>query len=140
MNDPTSRRGELERRLSRLMQAIDAQPGFEVRLGARLAREQRACDGAQLRRARERALAERAAAEAALGRGLRANLLLIAGAAIAALGPAWLCGRVLGRLLSLLPANGGLWLAGASGALFLAWLWIVLAGGGRRGVPAALLT
>jgi hypothetical protein len=139
MNDRTSPAGELDRRLTRLMRTIDAQPGFEARLGARLVREQGRHDEGARDRARERALRARALAEAALQRRLRASLLLIAGAAIAAVGPAWLCGRLLGHLLGLLPGGGGAWLAAASGALFIGWLSVVLAQLGRRGHAAALL-
>jgi hypothetical protein len=139
MNVPTSPDHELDRRLARLMRTIDADPGFEARLGARLARERAEGDQPLLSRARERALRERAEAEATLKRGLRANLLLIAGTALAAVGPAWLCGRILGRLLSALPGDGGVWLAGASGALFIAWLAAAFARAGRRGGAAALL-
>jgi hypothetical protein len=139
MNDRTSAGGELDQRLTRLLRTIDAQPGFEARLGARLAREQARLDAGARGRARERALRARDLAEAALRRRLRASLLLIAGAAIAAVGPAWLCGRLLGRLLGLLPGDGGVWLAAASGALFIGWLWVALAQLGRRGHAAALL-
>jgi len=127
MSEPGATGGALDRRLARLLRTLDAEPGFAARLGARLAREQARQDGAALDRARARALREHAASAAALRRGLRANLTLIAGAALAALGPAWLCGRVLGELLSRLPGDGVAWLAGASGALFLAWLGVVLA-------------
>jgi hypothetical protein len=138
MNETTSRSDVLDRRLRRLCRTLDAQPGFEARLAARLARERPAPDAAALVGARARALRERRAAEAALQRGLRTNLLLVAAATLAAIGPAWLCGRILGHALGALPGAGSLWLAAASATLFVGWLWALLARTGR-GESAALL-
>jgi hypothetical protein len=138
VNDATRRSTELDRRLARLLGSLDAGPGFAARLAGRIAHERPAVDAAALARAREQALRERLAAEAALRRRLRSNLLLVAGAAIAAVGPAWICGGVLARLLGALPRDGGPWLAGASVALLAGWLWPVLARAARGALPTAL--
>jgi hypothetical protein len=138
MNRPTAGSGDLDRRLVRLIGTLDAQPGFEARLAARLAREQPLPDAAARSRARERLLRERSAAEQALRRRLRTSLLLVAGAAIAAVGPAWLCARLLAGVLGALPGDGGPVLAVVSGVLFLAWVGAVLART-ARGQPATVL-
>jgi hypothetical protein len=138
MNEPTARRTDLDHRLARLFGTLDTSPEFAARLGGRIARERPEPDAAARARAREQARGEHLATEAALKRSLRRNLLLVAGAASAALGPAWLCGRILGRALGALPGDGGLWLAGTSGALLIGWLWVLLARS-QRGESATAL-
>jgi hypothetical protein len=129
---------DLDGRLARLIGTLDAAPGFEARLAARIARERPLADPLTRDRARERLQRERHAAERALRRKLRTNLLLVAGAAGAAIGPALICGRILAGALSTLSGDGGLALAGASGAIFIAWTASVVARA-ARGQPATAL-
>lgn len=140
MNRPTTTPAELDRRLARLCGALDVAPGFEDRLAARLAHAHARPlpDAATRARACERLRQERRAAEEALRRRLRVSLLLVAGAALAAVGPAWICGRFLAGALGTLPSDGVALLAIASGAAFLAWVAAVLARM-ARGQPATAL-
>lgn len=131
MSGPGARPTALDARLARVLGTLDAAPGFEARLRARLAREPPATDAAALVHARERALRERQATERALRRALGLNALVVAGAALAALGPAWLLGRILGPALATLPSGASVWFAAASGAAFVAWLWARLGRTGR---------
>ena len=131
-------RGSLDERLARLCRTVDAAPGFEARLAARLARTRPLADAVAIARARERLQSERRAAERALGRRLRSNLALIAGTAIAAAGPVWLCAQLLAGVLGALPAGGGPALALASGGAFLGWVGALLART-ARGQPASAL-
>ncbi len=131
MSGPATRPTALDCRLAEMLGTLDAAAGFEVRLRARIACERPVADAAVLLRARERVLRERRATEQALRRVLGANALLVAGAAIAAIGPAWLCGRILGHALAALPSGGDVWIATATGVAFAAWLWTMLERAGR---------
>lgn len=126
MSGPAARPTALDARLATLLGTLDTAPGFEARLRARLARERPATDAPALVRARERVLRERQATEQALRRALGRSAVLVAGAALAALGPAWLLGRILGHALVELPSDAGVWFAAASAVAFVAWLWALL--------------
>jgi hypothetical protein len=138
MNAPAHDHAQLEQRLARLCTTLDAAPGFETRLAARLAAGRAAPDPAARAQARERLLRERAAALGALERRLRSSLVLTAGGAVAASGPAWICGRWLAAVLGSLPPGASAWLAIGSAAALLGWLAAVLArlGRGERGLAA----
>lgn len=138
MNPATPRPGELERRLSRLIGGLDAAPGFEARLAARLAHERPLLDPAARAAARARLERERRAAQHSLRRHLRTSLWLVAGAAIAAVGPALLGARLLGAVLRALPVDGGIVLAVVSVAACAGWVAAVLARS-ARGAPAPAL-
>jgi hypothetical protein len=142
MNRPTTT-AELDRRLRRLCATLDAAPGFEARLeaqlAARLVHARPLPDAATRARACERLLRERRAAEAVLRRRLRTSLLLVAGAALAAVGPAWICGQFLAGVIGALPSDVVPLLAVASGAAFLAWVAAVLARVARGQPVTALL-
>ena len=138
MKPATPAPGDLDRRLARLMGRLDAAPGFEARLATRLAHERPTPDAASRARACEQLQRERRAAERVLRRRLRASLWLVAGGAIAAIGPAWICGQLLAGAFRALPSDGIPVLALASGAAFLGWVGTLLART-ARGQPATAL-
>ncbi len=137
MNPPPPGTEDLDQRLSRLMGTLDAGPGFGERLAERLAREQALLDPAPRERQRARIELERVAAEAALRRRLRVNMLWVASAAVTAIAPALFSGRLLAHALS--APGGGIVIALASGAACIAWLASVAARAARGEAPAALL-
>jgi hypothetical protein len=126
VSGPATRPTELDGRLAALLGTLDAPAGFEARLRARLARAQPAADAPALVRARARVLEQRRATERALRRALRLNVLLVAGGALAALGPAWLLGRILGPALAALASGGSFWIVVATGVALAAWLAALL--------------
>ncbi len=138
MNHQSRDPHDLDRRLVQLIGTIDAAPGFEARLAARLARERTAPDAAARARAREQLLRSRSDTERALRRRLRSNLILIGGATLAAIGPAWLSAQLLANILGALPNSVFPILALGSGAAFIAWVGAVLART-ERGLPATAL-
>jgi hypothetical protein len=140
MNHPPPRPGDLELRLARLIGTLDATPGFEARLAARLAHEHPLLGPAARAAARARLERERGAAQRALRRHLGSSLLLVAGAAIAAVGPALLGARLLVGALRALPVDGGTVLAVVSVAAFAGWVAAVLARTARGQRATALFT
>ncbi|MBS0376007.1 MAG: hypothetical protein JSR73_15615 [Proteobacteria bacterium] len=122
MNDKPLAADGLDRRLARLMSTLDAAPGFEARLAARLAAERRIPDAAAREHAREAAIRARAAEVERLRRALRARLVLMAATAAGAAGPVWLVARLLADGLAALPASAAPWLALASFAALAAWI------------------
>jgi Flp pilus assembly protein TadB len=130
---------DLDRRLARLVGALDAAPGFEARLAARLARERAAPDAAARARARDELARAHHEAERVLRRRLRTNLLLIGGATLAAVGPAWLGAQLLASAFGALPGDAIPVLAALSGAAFVAWVGAVLARTARGQPVTALL-
>jgi hypothetical protein len=138
MSASSSGPADLDRRLTRLIGTLDAAPGFEARLAARIAHERPVPDAAARAQACARLLRERRAADEALRRRLRTSILLVAGAAVAALGPAWLCARLLAGALAALPSDAGPALAALSGIAFVGWVAAVLART-ARGEPATAL-
>ena len=114
----------LDRRLARALATLDASAGFEARLARKIAGSAPAREAAV--HARAQAERDHRAELAALRRGLRTDLVLVAGAALAAAGPAWLGAPLLARLVGALP---GVALAGCSAVLFIAWLGVRFARG-----------
>ena len=123
MNEPL-RPEAIDRTLASMMTPLDAAPDFEARLRARLAREASAPDPAAVTRAREQALRERLAAEAALRSSLHRSVATVALSALAAAIPAWLLAPVIGRaLLDVLGAVGPIGIASVSVAALILILW-----------------
>jgi hypothetical protein len=122
MNDKPAAPDGLDRRLARLMSTLDAAPGFEARLGARLAAERRLPDAAAREGARAAAIRAQAAEIARLRQAFRARLVLTMAAAAGAAGPVWLVARLLADGLAALPASAAPWLAVASFAALAGWI------------------
>ena len=128
----------IDRTLARMMTPLDAAADFEARLRARLAREASAPDLAAVARARERALRERLAAEAALRSSLSRSVIAVGLTALAAAVPAWLLAAVIGRaLLHVLGAVGPIGIAAVSVAALTAILWRAFAPAPGAAPPGA---
>ena len=114
----------IDRTLARMMTPLDAARNFDARLRARLARAASAPDPAAVASARERALGERLAAEAALRSSLSRSVTAVALTALAVAVPAWLLAPVIGHtLLQVLGTAGPLGIAAVSVAALIAMLW-----------------
>ncbi len=123
MNEPL-RPEAIDRTLARMMTPLDAAPDFEARLRSRLSREASAPDAAAVTQARERALRERLAAEAALRSSLWRSVTTVALTALAAAVPAWLLAPMIGRaLLHVLAIAGPTGIAAVTVAVLIATLW-----------------
>jgi hypothetical protein len=135
MNTATHPATDLDARLRRMYARLDAQPGFESRLQARLARLAAPRSAAERVALVRRLEHERYAARAALDRHLRSRLLLALAAGVLLIAGAWRFGPELGRALgSLGSADPAPPVILITMVLLAAWLWHSVRAA-ARGVP-----